>query len=82
MKPRLTFNEEINQWVLETPVALNLRQVDNVVKFTFEIYKKRLIGTIGEKRKRMEQALKLLNNKNIQQKLVGPEPTFYFAGKY
>jgi glutamine synthetase len=82
MKPRLTFNEEINQWVLETPVVLNLRQVDNVVKFTFEIYKKRLIGTIGEKRKRMEQALKLLNNKNIQQKLVGPEPTFYFAGKY
>lgn len=82
MNPRLTFDQENLQWNLETPVALNLKQLDNVVKFTFEIYKKRLNGTIGEKRKAIETALKRLNCKNIKQRLVGSEPTFFHSGKY
>ena len=82
MKPRLSYDEEMQQWNLETPVALNLRQVENVVRFTLEEYKRRLNGTIGERRKRIEFALKTLNTKNIKQKLVGAEPTLFYAGKY
>lgn len=82
MNPRLTYNEETQQWNLETPVALNLRQVENVVRFTLEEYKRRLNGTIGEKRRRIEFALKTLSTKNIKQKLVGPEPTLFYTGKY
>lgn len=82
MNPRLTFDQENSQWNLETPVALNLRQVSAVVNYTFEIYKKRLKGTIGERRKNIEYALKLLAPKNIKQRLVGTEPTFFYSGKY
>lgn len=82
MKPRLSFDEEAEQWNLETPVALNLRQLENVVRFTLEEYKRRLNGTIGEKRRRIEFALKTLNSKNIKQKLIGAEPTLFYAGKY
>lgn len=80
MKPRLTYNEETNTWTLETPVALNLRQVDAVVKYTFEIYKRRLNGTIGERRKSIEHALKSLHYKNIKQQLIGSEPTLWYVG--
>lgn len=82
MNPRLTFNEENNQWNLETPFALNLNQVNAVVKFTMEVYKKRLNGTIGERRRNIEYALKLLTPNNIKQKLVGAEPTLFYSGKY
>ena len=82
MNPRLTYDEENQQWNLETPVALNLRQVENVVRFTLAEYKRRLNGTIGEKRRRIEFALKTLSTKNIKQKLVGTEPTLFYAGKY
>ncbi len=82
MNPRLTYDEENQQWNLETPVALNLRQVENVVRFTLEEYKRRLNGTIGERRKKIEFALRTLNTKNIKQKLVGAEPTLFYAGKY
>lgn len=82
MNPRLTFDEENNQWNLETPFALNLNQVNAVVKFTMEVYKKRLNGTIGQRRKNIEYALKSLNAKNIKQRLVGAEPTLFYSGKY
>lgn len=82
MNPRLTYDEENQQWNLETPVALNLRQVENVVRFTLEEYKRRLNGTIGERRKKIEFALRTLNTKNIKQKLMGAEPTLFYAGKY
>lgn len=82
MNPRLTYDQESKTWNLETPVALTLRQVENVVKFTFEVYKKRLLGTIGEKRHNIEFALKTLNSKNIKQKLVGVEPTLFYSGKF
>lgn len=82
MKPRLTYNQETNTWNLETPVALNLRQVDAVVKYTKEIYKLRLNGTLGQKRKDMEWALKSLHYKNIKQQLVGEEPTLFYSDKY
>lgn len=82
MNPRLFFNEENSQWILETPVALNLRQVDKAVKFASEMYKRRWAGTIGEKRKSIERAIKLLNPTNVRQRLVGEEPTLFHTGKY
>ena len=82
MNPRLTFNEEEKLWNLETPIALNINQVNGVIKYTMEIYKKRLNGTIGERRKNIEYALKLLTPKNIKQKLIGAEPTLFYSGKF
>lgn len=82
MNPRLTYDQESKTWNLETPVALNLKQVNAVVKFTMEVYKKRLNGTIGERRKNIEYALKLLTPNNIKQKLVGAEPTLFYSGKF
>ena len=82
MNPRLTFDQENNHWNLETPIALNINQIKGVVKCTMEIYKKRLNGTIGERRKNIEYALKLLTPQNIKQKLIGAEPTLFYSGKY
>lgn len=82
MNPRLTYDQESKTWNLETPVALNLKQINAVVKFTMEVYKKRLNGTIGDRRKNIEYALKLLTPNNIKQKLVGAESTLFYSGKF
>lgn len=82
MNPKLNFNFATKEWTLETPVALNLMHLTRIVNFTKEVYRKRILGETGEKRKDMEYAVSMLETKNIKQKLVGPEPTLFHSGKY
>ena len=82
MKPKLNYNFETNEWLLDTPVALNLIHLTKLVNYTKEIYRKRILGESGQKRKDMEFAVGRLDIKNIKQKLVGAEPTLFHTGKY
>ncbi len=71
MKPVLNFDYEDNKWKLKTPILLNGVQLYKVVKYTFEIYKKRIAGEIGgDRKKRMTYALGLLKENNIHQYLI------------
>jgi hypothetical protein len=80
---RLFFDFDQNQWKLDTPVVLNAIQLENVISFTRDIYRKRANGEIGDRRKRMQNALSKLNITNIQQVLSGPgEKTLFYSGKY
>ena len=72
-----------NQWKLDTPVVLNAIQLERMISFTKDIYKKRINGEIGDRRKRMQIALSKLKVTNIQQVLSGPgEKTLFYSGKY
>jgi len=80
---RLDFDREKQKWVLFTPVALNVMQLQNVIKYTKEQYRKRLQGEIGDRRKRMEEAVSKLNYTTVEQSMVGQgDKTLYYAGKY
>lgn len=80
---RLFYDFEQNQWKLDTPVVLNAIQLERMISFTRDIYIKRINGEIGERKKRMQNALLKLNIKNIKQVLSGPgEKTLFFSGKY
>jgi hypothetical protein len=65
------------KWILDTPIVLSPIQLESVVRYTMEIYRKRLRGEIGERRRNMENALLTLNSRNITQSLSGPEPVLY-----
>ena len=81
MKPRLTFNEETNTWTLETPCALNNVHIKRIIDYTTSIYTLRMHGTIGEKRRKIQEALTYLNPNNIKQLLVGNDKILYYEGK-
>lgn len=70
MKPVLNFDYEDNKWKLKTPFILNKAQLHNLVKYSSGVYKKRISGEIGERRKRMAFAFGLLNENNIHQYLI------------
>lgn len=82
-KTRLDFDKEKQKWVLTTPVTLNAQQLHRVVVFTKTQYIRRINGEIGERRKRMEEAISKLHYSTIEQHLVGKgDKTIYFEGKY
>lgn len=80
---RLFYDFDQNQWKLDTPVVLNAIQLEKMISFTKDIYKKRINGEIGDRRKKMQEALSKLKVTNIQQVLSGAgEKTLFFSGKY
>lgn len=80
---RLFYDFDQSQWKLDTPVVLNSIQLEKIISFTKDIYRKRISGEIGERKKRMQDALSKLKVTNIQQVLSGPgEKTLFFSGKY
>ena len=80
---RLFYDFDQNQWKLDTPVVLNAIQLEKMISFTRDIYKKRINGEIGDRRKKMQEALSKLKVTNIQQVLSGAgEKTLFFSGKY
>jgi hypothetical protein len=80
---RLFYDFEQNQWILNTPVLLHEIQLNKMISFTKDIYIKRIGGEIGERKRRMREALVKLNPKNIKQVLSGPgEKTLFISGKY
>ena len=80
---RLFYDFDQSQWKLDTPVVLNSIQLEKMISFTKDIYRKRISGEIGERKKRMQDALSKLKVTNIQQVLSGPgEKTLFFSGKY
>lgn len=82
-KVRLDFDRETQKWMLFTPVALNAQQLDKVVTYTKNQYIRRLHGEIGDRRKRMEEAIAKLKYNTIEQHLIGAgDKTIYFDGKY
>ena len=82
-KVRLDFDRDTQKWVLFTPVVLSAQQLNNVVNYTRNQYIKRLHGEIGDRRKRMEEAITKLKYNTIEQHLIGAgDKTIYFDGKY
>lgn len=80
---RLFYDFDKNQWILDTPVILHHVQLEKVILFTRDIYNKRINGEVGERKRKMKEALLKLNPKNIKQVLSGPgEKTLFTAGKY
>lgn len=80
---RLFYDFEENQWKLDTPVILHFTQLDKIISFTRDFYRKRINGEIGDRRKRMQEALLKLEAKNIKQILSGKgEKTLFYSGKY
>ena len=80
---RLFYDFDQNQWKLDTQVVLNAIQLEKMISFTKDIYRKRISGEIGERKKRMQDALSKLKVTNIQQVLSGPgEKTLFYSGKY
>lgn len=80
---RLLYNFDDNQWLLDTPVVLREIELERIISFTRDIYRKRINGEIGERRKRMQEAFNTLNSKNIKQVLSGAgEKTLFHSGKY
>jgi hypothetical protein len=81
-KPRLNYDYEQQLWYLITPVVLSKEQIDRTVQYCKAAYLKRIQGEVGEKRKRMQEAVMKLDNQSIKQFLIGSsEKVLYHSDK-
>ena len=78
MNPKFNFNYESKTWYLETDIVLSQAQLNKAVVFAKEVYKKRIQGEIGDRRKRMAEALQEFHSHNIKQILVGKGDKFLY----
>jgi len=75
---RADFDIEKNIWFIESPMALNNRQRLTVAKNVYTQISHRIKGEIGERKKRMQERLSLLNPNNLEVRLIGKgEKTLY-----
>jgi len=75
---RADFDIEKNVWFIESPMGLNNRQRLTVAKNVYSQISHRLKGEIGERKKRMQERLNLLNPDTLEVRLIGKgEKTLY-----
>ncbi len=72
------FDREKQEWYIESPIALGGLQKLRVVNYLKQMYVKRIQGEIGERRKRMQEAVNNLSVLTLKVRLVGAgEKTLY-----
>jgi hypothetical protein len=72
------FDREKQEWYIESPIALSGLQKLRVVNYLKQMYAKRIQGEIGDRRKRMQEAVNKLSVSSLKVRLVGAgEKTLY-----
>jgi hypothetical protein len=72
--PRVYWDIELG-WTVDTPVALNSKQLEAVVAWTKKVQTSRLIDKSGDTRDQMLKALQSLSPQTLKQNLL-PESGF------
>jgi len=72
------YDYKTETWYVESPIALGVNHKIRVVKFLHQQYKSRLKGEIGDRKKRMEEAINKLSIYTLEVRLIGKrEKTLY-----
>lgn len=74
---RADFDRTKNEWFIESPIALSERQKVVVVKFLRDSYDRRIKGEIGERKKRMQEAVSKLSPQSLVVRLIGNDKLIY-----
>ena len=81
-QPVLRFDDQKQEWILITPVVMAQAQLALAVNHCREVYRKRMLGEIGSKRKRMQDAVAILDPRTVKQFIIGKgEKVMYHNGK-
>lgn len=81
-QPVLRFDDTHQEWHLITPVVMAPQQLALAVSHCKSVYNKRMLGEVGEKRRRMKNAIAILNANTVKQFVVGKgEKILYHNGK-
>lgn len=68
---KVDYNYETKRWMVETNIALNTQQLERVLHNARAQLSIRVLGEIGEKRKRMQEAIKNMSTFHTDQYLIG-----------
>ena len=72
------YDYKTQTWYVESPMAMDINHKTRVVKFLLNQYKTRLRGEIGDRKKRMEEAISKLSIYTLEVRLIGNgEKTLY-----
>ena len=76
---KVDYNYETQRWMVDTPIALNARQLLPVMQNAKAQLSIRVKGEIGERRARMQHAIDNMSLNNTDQYLIGAfgERTLY-----
>lgn len=68
---KVNYNYETKRWIVETNIALNTQQLERVLHNAKSQLSIRVSGEIGDKKRRMQEAIQLISPANTDQYLVG-----------
>lgn len=68
---KVDYNYETKRWMVETNIALNTQQLERVLHNAKSQLTFRVMGEIGEKKRRMQEAIQNMSILNTDQYLVG-----------
>ena len=68
---KINFNYETKRWMVDTPIAMHRLQLERVLANAKAQLLIRVRGEIGDKRKRMQEAIDNMSILNTDQFLVG-----------
>jgi hypothetical protein len=75
---RVDYDYKKKEWFVETPISMNPVMKLRVVNYLKETYLRRLKGEIGDRKKRMQEAISNLSTATLVERLVGNgEKTLY-----
>lgn len=81
--PNIIYNNDLKKWFIIAEVVLTNKQKEKAVEYASKKYEKIANGEIGDRRKRIKEALNKLSASTIEVILDSTkESVLYFEGKY
>jgi 3-methyladenine DNA glycosylase Tag len=68
---KINFNYETKRWMVDTPIVMHRLQLERVMMNAKAQLTLRVKGEIGDKRKRMQEAVENMNLNSVDQYLIG-----------